>query len=219
MSKLIMPSKTERLMQKNPFLLTRGHDYVEIGGVKWATCNVGAEKPTDPGFYFQWGDIQGYTAEQVGIGEYQKYFDWNDYKLYESSLLKYNDIDGRTVLDISDDAVHAAWGGAWRMPTREEFDILEKAVNTTWTDNYQGTGVAGVVCTDKTDSSKVLFFPAVGCCEYGKAGDVGYLGFYWSNISNDTPFGSAYGTCFSLYNSLFGVFLPRSVGAPVRGVC
>ena len=35
-----------------------GYEYVEIGGIKWAVCNVGAKKPTDSGLYFQWGDTQ-----------------------------------------------------------------------------------------------------------------------------------------------------------------
>ena len=43
-----------------------GHDYVEIGGLKWATMNVGATGVTDYGLYFQWGDTQGYTASQCG---------------------------------------------------------------------------------------------------------------------------------------------------------
>ena len=54
----------------------KGHDYVEIGGLKWATMNVGANNITDAGLYFQWGDTQGYTAAQVGSGEGQKYFGW-----------------------------------------------------------------------------------------------------------------------------------------------
>lgn len=29
-----------------------GHEYVEIGGVKWATMNVGASSITDTGQYF-----------------------------------------------------------------------------------------------------------------------------------------------------------------------
>ena len=57
-----------------------GHAYVEIGGLKWATMNVGATSETDYGLYFQWGDTQGYTASQVGSGEGQKAFYWTDYK-------------------------------------------------------------------------------------------------------------------------------------------
>lgn len=34
-----------------------GHEYVDLGlSVKWATCNIGAEKPEDYGAYFAWGE-------------------------------------------------------------------------------------------------------------------------------------------------------------------
>lgn len=154
---------------------TPSHDYVEIDGVKWATMNIGAESVTDYGLYFQWGDTQGYTASQVGSGSGQKYFGWGDYK-YNSGdennpvMSKYNSTDGSThlsVLQSSDDAVHAAWGGNWRMPTAQEFLALCDAVDAVWTTNYDGSGVNGVVCTDKTDSSKVLFFPGAGRCGRG----------------------------------------------------
>ena len=42
-----------------------GHEYVEIAGLKWATMNIGATSVTDYGLYFQWGDANGYTSEQV----------------------------------------------------------------------------------------------------------------------------------------------------------
>jgi len=41
--------------------------------------NLGANSITDPGLYFQWGDTQGYTADQVGSGEGKKYFGSNSY--------------------------------------------------------------------------------------------------------------------------------------------
>ena len=62
-----------------------GYDYVDLGlpsGTLWATCNVGASKASDAGLYFQWGDTQGYTKEQIGIVDGKKKFalDWSDYK-------------------------------------------------------------------------------------------------------------------------------------------
>ncbi len=42
-----------------------GHAYVEIAGIKWATMNIGAIDPTKAGLYFQWGDTQGYTEQQI----------------------------------------------------------------------------------------------------------------------------------------------------------
>lgn len=44
-------------------------------GKLWADKNIGAATPEDSGLYFQWGDTQGYTAEQVGSEGGKKYFD------------------------------------------------------------------------------------------------------------------------------------------------
>ena len=165
-----------------------GHKYVEIGGLKWATMNIGANSVTDTGLYFQWGDTQGYTADQVGSGEGQKYFGWTDYKYGNGTsspdatgMAKYNATDGLTTLEASDDAAVANWGGSWRMPTTAEFQALGNAVDTAWTWNYQGSGVAGLVCTDKADRSKVLFFPAAGECNKGSVKDVGTNNSCWSS--------------------------------------
>jgi len=96
-------------------------------------------------------------------------------------MTKYNGSDGLTTLQPSDDVVTAAWGSGWRMPTTAEFQALGAAVNTAWTDDYQGSGVSGLVLTDKTDESKTLFFPACGYCSNGSMGNVGSNGLYWSS--------------------------------------
>jgi len=164
------------------------HDYVEIAGIKWATMNVGATAITDYGLYFQWGDISGYTAEQIGSGTGQKYFGWADYVYGNGTsnpgatgMTKYNSTDGKTVLDLSDDGVNANWGGVWRMPTRAEFVALGNATTSDWTTDYMGSGVKGMIVTDKTDSSKQLFFPAAGYALDGSRYNVGSGGYYWSS--------------------------------------
>ena len=94
-----------------------GYDYVDLGlpsGTLWATCNVGADKPTDFGLYFQWGDTSGYTADQVGK---DKQFNWSDYKWNPSgdgkTFTKYN-TTGAT-LELTDDAAHVHMGGSWHI--------------------------------------------------------------------------------------------------------
>lgn len=206
---------------------TGGHDYVEIGGIKWATMNIGSESVTDYGLYFQWGDTQGYTAEQVGSGSGKKYFGWEDYKYGNGTsdpgtagMTKYNSSDHKTVLDASDDAVTAAWGNNWRMPTTVEFQALGAAVNTEWTDNYQGSGVKGLVCTDKTDSSKVLFFPATGFCRNGSVSMVGSLGVSWSSSRGSYSYNVH--QCYDLNFNSGDVYWQndgyRDTGCTVRGV-
>ena len=40
--------------------MINGHVYVEMGdGLKWATCNVGADKPEKVGTLFAWGVFMG----------------------------------------------------------------------------------------------------------------------------------------------------------------
>jgi len=198
-----------------------GHEYVEIGGLKWATMNVGATGVTDYGLYFQWGDAQGYTADQVGSGSGQKYFGWADYKYTNdggSTFTKYNSTDGKTVLEASDDAVAAAWGGNWRMPTTEEFATLSAATTSAWTSNYQGSGVRGLVLTDKTDGSKVLFFPAAGYCYNGSVLDAPYEGRYWSSSLGVGYVQYGRGMYISQYSVAWNNHYDRYVGFAVRGV-
>lgn len=90
--------------------------------VKWADRNIGANSPEDSGLYFQWGDTVGYSKEQIGV---DKEFTWNDYKWgTEENPTKYNDSDGKTVLDLEDDAAYVLMGGDWRLPTKEDIEEL-----------------------------------------------------------------------------------------------
>lgn len=159
-----------------PPLDPNGHEYVEIGGIKWATMNVGATSITDVGLLFQWGDTQGYTASQVGSGTGKKYFGTDDY-----SVTKYNTIDNKMVLDIEDDAVRTNWGGDWRMPTLSEFEQLLEATTYEWIENYQSSGENGILLTDKIDSSKKLFFPTSGNADNGILYSPNTEGGYWSS--------------------------------------
>ena len=181
---------TSNLGDPEPY---NGHAYVEIGGLKWATMNVGASSITDYGLYFQWGDTQGYTVSQLGSGNGQKLFDWASYKYGNgtsnpgtSGMTKYNSSDGKTVLDQMDDAAFVYFGGSWRIPTKNEFAALGAAVNTSWTYNYNSSGVSGLICTSKTDSSKVLFFPAAGNCYEDEFNSESYFGTYWSSSLNSS---------------------------------
>lgn len=204
-----------------------GHDYVEIGGLKWATMNIGASSVTDYGQYFQWGDTTGYVAANVGASgtTNAKPFNWADYKFSggrtspgTTGQTKYNSTDGKTVLDKCDDAARANWGGQWRMPTTAEFQALGNAVNTAWTASYQGSGVSGLVCTDKTDSSKVLFFPAAGYCSNGSVGNVGSIGRYWSGSLFSSDVQLAYILLFYDGDVYWQYYSYRYYGFPVRGV-
>ena len=166
-----------------------GYDFVEIGGLKWATMNIGANSITDVGLYFQWGDRKGYTADEFGK---MKRFIQQHYKHYNNKrYTKYNEFDSKQVLDLCDDAAFAYMGHGWRMPTKEDFRCLIENTTQKWTEDYQGSGVAGMVFTDRTDKTKQLFFPAVGYCYDGGVYSVGSNGYYWSGslYSGDALYG------------------------------
>ena len=219
------PSLISQIQTFDP---TNGHEYVEIGGLKWATMNIGANSVTDYGLYFQWGDTSGYESSQVGASgnALVKTFGWADYKFSngntapaQSGQTKYNSGDTKTVLDMCDDAARANWGGNWRMPTTDEYAALGAAVNSAWTADYQGSGVSGLVLTDKTDSSKVLFFPAAGLCYDGSVYDVGSGGLYWSSSVYSSNVQRVYRMYFDSssvsWQSYYGY---RYNGFAVRGV-
>lgn len=209
-----------------------GHEYVDMGeaGI-WATCNVGASSPEQRGLYFQWGDIQGYTAEQVGNGEGKKIFNSNfsDYKWCDGSnktLTKYctnseygkdGFTDNLTILELEDDAAHVHMGGDWRMPTTEEFQKLYNLCNSTWVADYNGTGMKGRLFTLKTDSSKQLFFPAAGYCGGGIVNYVGRGGNVWSSslFPGDPSRGFEFG--FNLGQVYPSLSTGRCSGHSVRG--
>lgn len=144
-----------------------GHEYVEIAGIKWATMNVGASSSADTGLYFQWGDTQGYSADQVTGATKEKSFTINDYKWYDkntSAITKYCSSDKKTTLDIEDDPVHAAWGGAWRLPTKEELTKLTnyKYANNSWHFETSDDIGFGALFTDTKDETKSIFLSGHG---------------------------------------------------------
>ncbi|MCQ2228062.1 MAG: fibrobacter succinogenes major paralogous domain-containing protein [Bacteroidales bacterium] len=51
-----------------------GHDYIDLGlSVKWATVNIGAEKPEDYGYYIAWGETTTITKESYLSDTYKYY--------------------------------------------------------------------------------------------------------------------------------------------------
>ena len=191
------------------------YEYVDFGlpsGTKWATQNVGARKPSDYGLYFQWGDTQGWTADQVGTGEGKKKFasDWSDYKWGASpNFTKYV---VHNELDLEDDAAHVNMGGDWHMPTNEQIEELFNSTDFKFTTL---DGIGGVSFTSKENESKSIFIPAAGGALNGSIIQSGNGVGCWLNqlLSNDN------GCCFYVDTSGGkGNSLQRYAGLPIRGV-
>lgn len=211
-----------------------GHEYVDLGlpsGLKWATCNVGANAPEEFGDYFAWGDTKPYYKEghsqdhpcKDWISEDKNTYNWSSYKWClgtDNTLTKYGIhsangiVDYKAVLDPEDDAAHVNWRGDWRMPTKGELDELKTKCSWTW---EQQNGVDGYKVVGPNGNS--IFLPA--------ARERVYIGFsgqgsgrYWSST-----------LCFSYSSSEGGwgldfksdgiepKFFYRYEGHTIRPVC
>lgn len=157
------------------------HEYVDLGlpsGLKWATCNVGASKPEDYGFFFAWGE----TTPQSNNRYYWDSYIWCNYNGTKATITKYctesgyGTVDNKTTLELVDDAAYVNWGGSWRMPTTEEIDELCKKCNWVWTSK---NGVYGYIVTGPNTNS--IFLPAAGYYRVNSIENVGSGGFYWSS--------------------------------------
>ena len=140
--------------------MINGHQYVDLGlssGLKWATCNVGADSPEEYGGYYAWGETETkaeYTqGNSVTFGQ------------------QLNDISGNAQYD----AATANWGGSWRTPTKDE--IRELIYNCNWTPETQN-GVDGFKVTG--NNGNYIFIPASG---YRDGSSLYIYGecYYWSS--------------------------------------
>ena len=199
-----------------------GYDYVDLGlpsGTLWATCNIGASKPSEAGLYFQWGDTQGYTAGQVGYGEGQKHFTWNDYKWrlsgdsYDNIAFTKYTTTGAT-LELEDDAAHVNMGGSWHMPSPDQIRELIDNTTSEWTSL---DGVNGRLFTSKKDGSESIFIPAAGGACDGSVQSSGDGGGIWSSmLSTDVVDGGQ--DLYFLSGDVDLSYSYRSNGLSVRGV-
>lgn len=105
---------------------------VDLGlasGLLWAKCNMGTTDPTQLGDYYAWGETS--TKKKYYSDNYKHFKVDKNIK-----ILKYNEKDGKEVLELEDDAARANIGAGYRIPTKEDWEeLLEdckwEAVTTT----------------------------------------------------------------------------------------
>ncbi len=184
-----------------------GYAYVDLGlpsGLKWATCNVGANNPEDYGNYYAWGETT--TKAEYTSGNSLTY------GLSISELQSQGIIDGDHNLTPSHDAATANWGGTWRLPTKAEMEELKN--NCTWEWTVQG-GKNGYKVTGPNGNN--IFLPAAGDRYGSSLGYAGEYGYCWSS----TPYegNSNYACSLFFYSSnQFVNWYYRYLGQSVRPV-
>ena len=197
-----------------------GYEYVDLGlpsGLKWAKCNIGAEKETDFGDYFMWGSVTPNTADECIWANAP--FN-NGASSYNSTYFKSvkDTVCPNGILAKEYDAAAQIMGGDWRMPTRDNFKELIDNTTKQWVNNFNGSGVGGYKFISKTDTSKYIFFPKSGQRSGSSFKNQNYNCSVWSSSLQSSRFN--YALRFFFYSDELNVdkIDDRCNGNVVRGV-
>ena len=201
--------------------LAATHEGVQLweNGPLWAKTNIGANSPTETGYYFWWGDTLGYkwqnskwvasdgsvnnfsfsTANCPTYGHSLAYLQSNGYVGEDGNLLP------------AYDAAATQWGDDWRMPKASELKNLIDLCTWTWATN---NNVAGYTVTGKgLYSGNSIFLPKAG---YGELTNLTSTSatYIWSSVVDKGT-----GTHRMYYSSSKGMGSgPRYYGFSIRPV-
>lgn len=182
-----------------------GHGFVDLGlpsGNMWGYSNLGSLKPEQPGEYFAWGETKSRTTFPAFRSKYQE----DGITALESKRI----IEGGRLVATCD-AAHAIYGGAWRIPSSDDFkELMSKCEWTFLTYNdIKGYMVKG-------PNGNVIFLPFGGNITESGLNSVGESGNYWTS----TPDGIAMRANFFVENpNKKGISqYSRSVGFNIRPI-
>lgn len=123
-----------------------GTECADLGlSVKWATCNVGAERPEEYGGYYAWGET-----------ETKNTYSWKTYKYCSGSSSSCESI-GESINGTQYDVATVNLGSSWVMPTKTEMNELRTKCDWVWTavNGIYGYKVFG-------GNGNYIFLPAAG---------------------------------------------------------
>ena len=175
-----------------------GHEYVDLGlpsGLKWATCNVGADSPEEYGDYYAWGET--YTKD-----EYEK----DNCDLWDVEM---EDIGGDPEYDVAT----SEWGDDWRLPTKEDFNELVEECEWKW---MKKKGVYGMRVKGPNGNS--IFLPAAGGREGSSLTFAGEYGYYCSSTPHESDSQGTYDLFFRSGGNQHVFWINRYYGRSVRPV-
>ena len=169
-------------------------------GLLWASYNIGAEKPSDLGLYFSWGNVEGHRKDEG----------------YDFSQATYDATPAAGIsgdLSLDQDAARVDLGYPWRMPTAADFQELYDNCTCVWTTL---NGVNGCLFTSNVNGN-TLFLPAAGSYSGTSLYGRGSIGDYWSSTYNSAT--RAGGLSFDSSGVNPQGDYARRYGFPVRAVC
>ena len=174
--------------------------YIDLGlpsGTLWADRNIGATEPEEYGDFYAWGET-----------EPKNEYIWDTYK-WGADCTKYNDKDGKTVLDPEDDVVYLKTKGEAHIPTIEQ---IQELLDNTTTENQIVNQVEGKLYKSKVNGNNI-FLPFAGDCDHYMGGNL------WSNYWSSSNFDKRNSHYFYISRNTSDIFTTnRCEGFSVRGV-
>ena len=170
------------------------HEGVQLweNGPLWAKTNIGANSPTEAGYYFWWGDTLGYkwqnsqwVASDGSVSGYS--FSTANCPTCGKSLAQLQSMgavgtDGNLLPAY--DAAAQQWGDDWRVPKVSEFKNLMELCTWSWTTN---SGVVGYNVTGKgLYSGNSIFLPVAGYAEGTKVTNNTDRIYQWGSTADAT---------------------------------
>jgi hypothetical protein len=165
------------------------HEVVDLGftnGLLWSTCNLGANSPQELGNFYAWGETEPKESYSEANYKWTKEEGtvFTKYTLKKDEKdVKMDPIDGKQILDATDDAVKVALGDHWKIPLKEDFTELTTACKRRC---CKLNGVWGYLFTSK-ETGNSIFLPLAGFYDETDNFFIGTYGYYWTNyLSSDT---------------------------------
>lgn len=186
---------------------------VDLGlSVKWASCNLGANKPEEAGKHYAWGEA---------VPQANNVYSWSSYRWCNGSsksLIKYctdssyGQVDNKKKLLSEDDAAQVNLAEGWRMPTKAEMQELVDKCTWTWT-TKNGTSGYEVIASNGNS----IFLPVTGTRYESSLNSADWLGSYWTSSLYEKWNDYANYLTFSENNHSVGNMF-RSMGMAIRPV-
>ena len=165
-------------------IVTKG-DMIDIGipGVKFASCNLGADSPEEVGNYYGWGDIESVS----NINSYT-------YPFYNKDMGIWKNL-GADIGGTQYDAATMSLGDGWHIPND---DLMSKLSTLCNTENISYKGVEGSLVIG--NNGNAIFIPgtiwtsSISKENEGEAIPYPYIGFKCYDRRRCFPIRPVYGT-------------------------
>lgn len=164
-------------------------------GTLWATCNLGAQNPLEPGDFFAWGERSS-----------KKYFSWDNYQFrHKTKILPEEDV--ATIL----------LGKLWKLPSAKQVKELIDSCIWRTSPFYRKSYVKGI----SKYNNAAIYLPVTGYMEQDKlmTNDRGAFTGYLSSSLGNYCFDYSFGITIYGRNKIVDTgYLYRNYGHFVRPV-